>query len=385
MNSNQEKGEERREEIIIIKRKRGDHDDHHGGAWKIAYADFVTAMMAFFLVMWLINSSNEETKTAVASYFNPIKLMDTTSNPKGVNDAQYGAQRDAEAQDDPAVRLRSDQIPVDDNSSSLKVDEQQLFADPYTLLTEIAGAASPTGAEDADSAQLETLDAQRPGMLGGEAFRDPFDPDFWEREPEIAPQPVDPEVEVSDQDLAIEEAVDEASVAALPELDAVPEALTAQEIAQDFAEKMQQQLDVDPAAEEGPSITVSAAENGDLIIDMTDGLNFEMFQIGSAAPKKAAIEAVERIANALKNKAGKISISGHTDGRPFVSDDYDNWRLSSARAQMAYYMLVRAGLSELRIDGVTGHADRMLKLPDAPLDAQNRRIEIRVKQPDIRS
>jgi chemotaxis protein MotB len=55
-------------EPIIIVRKKGGHGGHHGGAWKVAYADFVTAMMAFFLVMWLVNSS-QEVKDAVAGYF----------------------------------------------------------------------------------------------------------------------------------------------------------------------------------------------------------------------------------------------------------------------------------------------------------------------------
>ncbi len=55
--------------LVIIKRKqRGGHEAHHGGAWKVAYADFVTAMMAFFMVMWLVNQ-NEEVKTAVGGYF----------------------------------------------------------------------------------------------------------------------------------------------------------------------------------------------------------------------------------------------------------------------------------------------------------------------------
>lgn len=54
--------------IIVIK-KKGGHGGHHGGAWKIAYADFVTAMMAFFMVMWLVNSSDSATKKAIASYF----------------------------------------------------------------------------------------------------------------------------------------------------------------------------------------------------------------------------------------------------------------------------------------------------------------------------
>ena len=54
--------------IIIIK-KKGGHGGHHGGAWKVAYADFVTAMMAFFMVMWLMNST-PQVKEAVAGYFN---------------------------------------------------------------------------------------------------------------------------------------------------------------------------------------------------------------------------------------------------------------------------------------------------------------------------
>lgn len=54
--------------IIVIKRKKG-HAAHHGGAWKVAYADFVTAMMALFIVLWLL-SSNEEVKKAVGGYFN---------------------------------------------------------------------------------------------------------------------------------------------------------------------------------------------------------------------------------------------------------------------------------------------------------------------------
>ncbi|MBZ5602008.1 MAG: OmpA family protein [Acidobacteriia bacterium] len=54
--------------IIIIKKKSGGHGGHHGGAWKVAYADFVTAMMALFIVLWLMNSS-EQVKKAVSSYF----------------------------------------------------------------------------------------------------------------------------------------------------------------------------------------------------------------------------------------------------------------------------------------------------------------------------
>ena len=54
--------------IIVIKKVKKVHGGHHGGAWKVAYADFVTAMMAFFLVMWLVGQS-QEVKAGVASYF----------------------------------------------------------------------------------------------------------------------------------------------------------------------------------------------------------------------------------------------------------------------------------------------------------------------------
>ena len=84
-------------EIIIVKRRRGGEEGHHGGVWKIAYADFMTALMAFFLVMWLVNAANEETKAAVASYFNPIKLMDDRPTDRGVKEVGNSADGEATA------------------------------------------------------------------------------------------------------------------------------------------------------------------------------------------------------------------------------------------------------------------------------------------------
>lgn len=57
--------------IIIKKKKSGGGDGHHGGAWKVAYADFVTAMMAFFLLMWLLNATTEKQRKGIADYFTP--------------------------------------------------------------------------------------------------------------------------------------------------------------------------------------------------------------------------------------------------------------------------------------------------------------------------
>jgi chemotaxis protein MotB len=71
--------------IIVIK-KKGSHGGHHGGAWKVAYADFVTAMMSLFIVLWLMNQS-DNVKKAVAGYFNDPKgtagLLGTTMSGTG--------------------------------------------------------------------------------------------------------------------------------------------------------------------------------------------------------------------------------------------------------------------------------------------------------------
>jgi chemotaxis protein MotB len=69
--------------IIIKKVKKHEHA-HHGGAWKIAYADFVTAMMAFFLLLWLISMTTPEQKKGLADYFAPASISETTSGAGGV-------------------------------------------------------------------------------------------------------------------------------------------------------------------------------------------------------------------------------------------------------------------------------------------------------------
>jgi len=70
--------------ILIKKIKKGGHGGHHGGAWKVAYADFVTAMMAFFLLMWLINTTDPEQKRGIAEYFAPASVSATTSGSGGI-------------------------------------------------------------------------------------------------------------------------------------------------------------------------------------------------------------------------------------------------------------------------------------------------------------
>ncbi|WP_323716293.1 flagellar motor protein MotB [Paracoccus aminovorans] len=69
---------------IIIKRVQGGGEaGHHGGAWKVAYADFVTAMMAFFLLMWLLNATTEKQRQGLADYFNPTIVQSPASGSDG--------------------------------------------------------------------------------------------------------------------------------------------------------------------------------------------------------------------------------------------------------------------------------------------------------------
>ena len=73
----------------VVKRIKKVAGGHHGGAWKIAYADFVTAMMAFFLLMWLLGSTTEGDKKGIADYFNsPLKIA-LLSSGSGAGDASH--------------------------------------------------------------------------------------------------------------------------------------------------------------------------------------------------------------------------------------------------------------------------------------------------------
>ncbi len=70
--------------IIIRRKKKGGHGGHHGGAWKVAYADFVTAMMSFFLLMWLLNTTTSDQRKGIADYFAPVGISQSFGGAGGV-------------------------------------------------------------------------------------------------------------------------------------------------------------------------------------------------------------------------------------------------------------------------------------------------------------
>lgn len=88
---------------IIIKRIKKVSGGHHGGAWKVAYADFVTAMMAFFLLLWLLNSTSKEQKEGLAEYFTPTAA--STESSSGSGDILGGVSLNTDGAQDSAVTV----------------------------------------------------------------------------------------------------------------------------------------------------------------------------------------------------------------------------------------------------------------------------------------
>lgn len=403
-------GEEPRQEIIIVRRNH-DHDEgHHGGVWKIAFADFMTAMMCFFLVMWLINAANEQTKAAVASYFNPVKLIDRNSSKKGLGDlgenpnsAGSSVEQAAEASSaaDGEKKETSEEEAVDSDSSRIQTDKY-LFANPYAVLAEIAedtGLLQNVSTKGDGGAQTS---GPSTGAQGGEAYRDPFAPDFWTQQvvrrgetaegekpsgaglPANDNKPVPPNAEAPAdasplEPLARAEPRPEEIAKAGEKAEDKPEPVegkpspTTIEAADTIRKQLAESLGPDNKLAEG--LTVVAGEDG-VTISVTDQFDFGMFEVGSAVPRREMVLAMEKIGKILAGQKGTLTIDGHTDARPFRNETYDNWRLSTARAHAAYYMLVRGGLDENRITTVAGHAARRLKDKADPLAASNRRIEI---------
>lgn len=420
-------------EIIIVKKHGGGHDGAHGGAWKIAYADFMTAMMAFFLVMWLVNAANEETKASVASYFNPIKLSDETPAKKGLEKPTDAADGQ-ETKERSKVQADADKVGAaaatgeDMTSSSgeeTNYSEADFFENPYSVLAEIAQEVGQQANVSAKGEGGASDSGPATGADGGQAYRDPFDPDFWTKQIEVtradgqqkAPaeqQAVDAANPMSAEMLpptppaqqtapvTAEQSQQTQQPAAKPETtadpakalevavaipQARPDPMTVQAESvkeamrvdqEKSAEALKQQIasEIGDVAGKLPEGLIVTPAEGGLLITISDQLQTPMFNTSSAVPRKELVLAMEKIGSILAKRPGDVVIRGHTDARPFKDNSNDNWRLSAARAHSAYFMLVKGGLEEDRVKQISGYADRRPQVPDDPLAPQNRRIEI---------
>lgn len=353
-------------ELVIIRRRGGGEEAaHKGGVWKIAHADFMTALMAFFLVMWLINATDDKTVTGVANYFNPVRLTDQAAQPKGIFTIDPGS----EHQGGKPGKEKADKhsgSKSDKGAEKAKSAEVALLSNPYQELDTIAAQAHaevPGGEKDGNAAHGDP-----------QAFRDPFDPDARF----LSANPGDSHVAAGGKGQLGSGAGNGEGEASQEHPEIAPgidgrdgkgngsEAALRQPI-----EEVIKQSGFDPI----PGIEVTSTEQG-LLISITDQPDFEMFGVSSVRPKAELVVLMEKIGKVLVDRPEHIVIRGHTDARPYKAGGYDNWRLSAARAQMAYYMLVRGGIPDGRFDRIEGHADHDLKNSQRPLAAENRRIEI---------
>ncbi|WP_421702036.1 OmpA/MotB family protein [Aliiroseovarius sp.] len=139
--------------IIIKKVKKGGGDGHHGGAWKVAYADFVTAMMAFFMLMWLLNATTEKQRKGIADYFSPTIPVNRVS---GGGDGSFGG--DSVFTEETLAQTGHGGLPRHPGASGEGT------------------SAGDSGAEAAETAMLEEVEEMLTGqagesMLGDKAMR----------------------------------------------------------------------------------------------------------------------------------------------------------------------------------------------------------------------
>jgi len=174
--------------IVIRKVKKGGHAGHHGGAWKVAYADFVTAMMAFFMLLWLLANPDKQRLKGLAEYFSPASpnassSTTLTSNPgdqPGLGGRTRRAQADSKtATGQPASESATRGISRGGTANipdaSMRVMAQEM---------RVALQASPAGKDaqdsirvepDRDGVRISLMDtAQRPMFVGATAVLNPF-------------------------------------------------------------------------------------------------------------------------------------------------------------------------------------------------------------------
>lgn len=325
--------------IIIKKIKKGGHGGHHGGAWKVAYADFVTAMMAFFLLMWLLNATSEEQKRGLSNYFGPAGLALGAGGTGGIlggisieTEGQFGQTKS------------STLVPMDSSNAQSMATESEA--------SDNGGAQNAPG--DQNDPSQDNVAAKK--NLGGEPQADNPGvvnaPNFQGIDSEKGSGFSQKEASNMMQDYE-EQLFNEASKA------------------------LKKSLKDNPAFKDvADNLKIDITREG-LRIQIIDKNKISMFPSGSAVMYPKTKEIINQIVKAVQKLPNKISISGHTDAKPYASKNgYTNWELSTDRANATRRELIEDGLFPDRIASVVGRAEKDPLLPQSPESDQNRRISI---------
>jgi chemotaxis protein MotB len=334
---------------VIIKRYEIVEGGHHGGAWKVAYADFVTAMMAFFLLMWLLNATTEDQRKGLADYFSPNNLMSHASSGTGEPFGGHTAfDEGALVSDRGSVQITAGKRPVIERTED---GDDPVYSEFHRARTgEGVGRGPAADDQDADEAAEDKLPAQK----GNYPAPGPGGASEVERQGQPETKPVTPAElaaeKVRQEKLAFEQA----------------------------AEQIKAAVRADPAlADLSKQLAVDMTPEG-LRIQILDEIKLPMFPSGSASPNERARLLMQKVVPVLLKLRQSISIAGHTDAAPFPGPDRTNWELSAERANATRRLLVDGGLPEARVKSVIGNAARDPLLPADPLAAANRRIAILV-------
>ncbi|WP_207477343.1 flagellar motor protein MotB [Arenibaculum pallidiluteum] len=309
---------------IILRRRGGEHEEHeeHGGTWKIAYADFVTAMMTFFLLMWLLSVTTPEQRNGLAEYFNPVAVSQEHSGADGI------------------LAGRS----VDDSGSLTSPHAEGTRSIPVAAPPVVASVGkddrNPAGVKDPMAAPPPSpgRKAELRDLLNGGAVVTAGVDDI---------QAYMNEREAAAQEQRSFERLEREIARALsaPDLRGVADSLVVQQVPEGMR------------------------------IQITDRPQFSMFAVGSAQMNEKGRRLMQALSTILASVPNGIAISGHTDGLAYGgAAKYGNWELSSDRANAARRELLAAGLPPSRIKRVEGRADLDHLESGNPLDPRNRRI-----------
>ena len=331
---------------IIRKVEITEDSGHHGGAWKVAYADFMTAMMAFFLLLWILSSADEQKLRGIAEYFTNATmpsgsgLLDgATFGPPGTLNASRGevvarGNNFGEVDDpSPAKWEVMDVTPTSDPKETTPGTHQGEFENPAP------GGSSKLAWNDQGGDSLgsgpQTAAGQDPGKT---------------------------QIQKAADKAAVEEralrAADTAEFAALET---------------ELRQAIQDSPDLRPLEK---NVIFEKTPDG-LRIQVVDQQGQPMFNSGSAEMRGATRELMEMLGESLSGAPNDMVISGHTDAVPFSNKAaYDNWDLSSDRANAMRRVLLNSGVEHSRITRVSGMADTELLVPDDPLAPSNRRITV---------
>jgi chemotaxis protein MotB len=304
--------------IIVIK-KKGHHGGHHGGAWKVAYADFVTAMMAFFMVMWLVNSASTPVKESVASYFRkPGIFADGSGRPLSIGASGI----------------------LPDSPPPKRDEKKKSFGSAQEVLLNKTGHEAEGTKQYSNRGEMNKGRGDKVG-IGEKAPTKPSDLDEGEH------------ILQGDESGLVER----------------------------VAEKIKQEVASSPELEKLIGIVDVKVDADGLNIEIMDSDTVSMFASGSASIQQEAEAAFKKIATLLKNVPNSIDIVGHTDAKPFSSkrNGYSNWELSSDRANAARRILLGEEIAPERITSVVGRADKDLKRVADPFHHSNRRITLKMR------